>query len=213
VTHYKEKTTIENEFDYYLIEFDGSYYSPLLMNDDANDPYGGMVYLSRSIKVEDDRVAYLTFNPPIPKKPQMVDYLHIQCRAAFSKKVYDVLKDKDIKGLQLIPAVIRGKKDEQYTDYWVANVYNEYAFLDIVESDWEGSINENGRWGMINAMVFDKELIAKVPLEERLLFVTHESSGYVLYHKTIVDLIMSVNPVGLKFTHIDDWYNGIKWDE
>jgi hypothetical protein len=199
-----------NDFDYYLIESDGSFTSPLLMVDDENDPYG-TVYLLRKEKVEDNRVTYLTFNPPIPRKPQMVDYLFTECRATFSKKIYEVLITKDIKGLQLVPAVIRGKKDEKYIDYWIANVYQEYAFLDPDKSDREGTINERGRWAMINSMVLDKELISKVPLEERLLFVTRESTGYVLYHKIIVDLIMSVNPVGLKFIPIDKWYNGISY--
>jgi len=56
-------------------------------------------------------------------------------------------------------------------------------------------------------MIIDRELMAKVPLEERLIYVGKESSAYVYYHKSIVDLIMSTNPTGVKFISVGEWEN------
>jgi hypothetical protein len=58
-------------------------------------------------------------------------------------------------------------------------------------------------------MVINQELMSQVPLEERLMYVSKESSAYVFYHKSIVDLIMSVNPTGVVFVPVEKWYNGI----
>jgi hypothetical protein len=196
-----------NEFDYYLIESEGSYTSPALVEDDEFDDVD---YLYDMEMASDDTISHLTFRPPLPQKPQMIDYHFVNGGwQVYSKKIYDVLKTKDIIGLQLVPAIIRGKKNEEYTDYWIANVHQEYAFLDENMSKRKGSIDSYGRWGMVLKMVLNKDLISNTPLENRLIFVTKESGSYILYHKSIVDLIMSANPIGLKFISIDKWYNGI----
>ena len=200
---------MENNLDYYLIESDQAYQSPSLMRDNDRDDVG-LKYLRQGIKVEDNHITYLTFNPPFPKKPDMVDYHFCECRAVFSKKIYDILKTTEIKGLQLVSCIIHSNKGVEYNDYWVANILQEYAFLDTEKSERKGTINENGRWGMVLSMVLNKEEVLKVSLEERLTFVMRECPGYVLYHKTVVDLIMSINPVGIKFIHINDWYNGVR---
>ena len=198
---------MENNLDYYLIGNDGAYQSPSLMRDNDRDAVG-LKYLRQGIKVEDNHITYLTFNPPYPKKPDMVDYHFCECRAAFSKKIYDALKTTEIKGLQLVPCIIHSNKGVEYNDYWVANILQKYIFLDTDKT--EGVIDEDdGEWIGIDKMVLNEEKVLQVPLEERLLFVVKEFSGYVLYHKTVVDLIMSVNPTGLKFIHINDWYNGV----
>lgn len=198
---------IDIDLDYYLLEVDNKYTAPLLVNDYDVDPEGIDIY---SIESLEKTLAHLTFNEPIPKTPQMVDYLHFECRAVFSKKICNAFKGTSVNGLQFIPTIITDEKGEEYKDYWIANVYNEYAFLDPEESERKGSINSRGRWSMIKRMVIDTSLIKKVPLlEERLVFVPTEGPGYVLYHKSIVDLIMSVNPEGLVFVPISEWHNGI----
>ncbi|MHC6201992.1 imm11 family protein [Breznakiellaceae bacterium SP9] len=199
--------TIGTEFDYYLIENDNEHTVPALM---ADDDFDDVDYLYDMEEASEDTISHLTFRPPFPRKPQMVDYHFLNGGwQVFSKKIYDVLKTADIKGLQLVPAIIRSKKGEEYSDYWIANVYHEYAFLDENLSERKGSIDSHGRWGMVLRMVLNKELIIQTPLEERLIFVTRESGSYILYHKSIVDLVLSVNPIGLKFISIEKWYNGI----
>lgn len=198
-----------NTFDYYLIESDGAFDSPLLVNDDDTNP-GGTMFLRRQKKVETETPVYLVYNPPIPQKPQMTDYLWLTNRAVFSQKIHDVLQHVPIKDFQLVPAVIKGKKDEEYTGYWIANIYREFAFLDKNASIYD-SVTSKGRWSGIDKMVIDKELMSEVPLEDRLMYVGKESSAYVFYHKSIVDIIMSVNPTGVVFVPVEQWRNGISY--
>lgn len=200
---------MNDEFDYYLIQSSGKFTPPLLRNDDDIDS-SGCTFLMRSELTDINTTRYLTFNSPIPKKPEMTDYLNLECRAVFSKKIYDVLNNLDIKDFQLVHAVVNGKKGEEYKDYWIANIIREYAFLDKDRSKFK-SITSTGQWSMIKQMVIDKGLMAEIPLEERLIYVSKESAAYVFYHKTVVDAIMSVNPTGLVFVPVEDWYNGIKY--
>lgn len=194
-----------NEFDYYLINNDPNYQSPLLLNDDEEDD-SGTAFLDDMEPIDESVVTHLIFNPPIPKNPAMTDYLWLESRAVFSKKVYDVLKDIEIKDFQLVPAVIKGKKGEEYADYWIANIYHEFAFLDKDKSKY-ARISSDGEMSMVKSMVINEELMSQVPLRERLIYICKESFGYVFYHKSIVDLIMSVNPTGLVFVPVAEWKN------
>ena len=201
--------------DYYLIEEFGGYQSPMLGIDyDIHPDAKGCEYLMfGSMKGDENITAHLCFASPVPRKPQMVDYHFCECRQVFSKKIYDVFRDKEITGLQWISAIIEGKKGEKYTDYWIANAYQRYAFLDKEKSKYRSIDKQFGTWSGVDKMVINDELISQVPLEERLIFVTKEQCAYVLYHKSIVDLIMSVNPIGLKFIPLSEWYNGFVYKQ
>ena len=192
-----------NEFDYYLIASDNNYMSPLLMNDDSINS-GGTMFLRRMERVEEGTTIHLEFNPPIPPKPDMTDYLFLHCRAVFSKKVYDVLKDAAIKDFQFVPAIIKDTKGNEYADYWIAGIYREFAFLDEENTEFDG-VTSDGCWNGIEKMVINQELMSAIPLKERLIYVSKEDPAHVFYHKSIVDLIMSTNPTGVKFISVEDW--------
>jgi hypothetical protein len=88
--------TTSNEFEYYLILRNNKFTSPLLSNDDDIDSEG-TVFLNRMQKVDTNIAIHLTFNPPVPPKPQMTDYLWLSGgRAVFSKTIFDVLQYFDI---------------------------------------------------------------------------------------------------------------------
>jgi hypothetical protein len=194
-----------NDFDYYLIARDGKFTSQLLMNDDKKNS-GATKFLDRMQEVDTKTPIHLVFNPPIPKKPAMTDYLYLQCRAVFSKKVYEVLEKTGIKDFQLVPAIITDNNGEAHADYWIAGVYRNFAFLDDDESEYD-DVSSDGHWIGIEKMVINKESMSKVPLKDRLVYVGKESSAYVFWHKSIVDAIMSVKPTGVKFISLDDWEN------
>ena len=192
-----------NEFEYYLITRDGKFASPLLMNDD-NVNSGGTMFLRNFQRVDDETTIHLEFNPPIPSKPEMTDYLFLQCRAVFSKKIYEILKTVEIKDFQLVPTIIKGKNGEEYFEYWIAGIYREFAFLDTDKSEYS-RIDAKGRWGGVEKMVINQEEMSKVLLEERLMYVSKEDPAHVFYHKSIVDLIMSTNPTGVRFISVEEW--------
>lgn len=104
--------------------------------------------------------------------------------------------------MKFIPVVIRDTDDNEYKNYWFTNIYQKHSFMDQKKSD-KVSNPTSIRWSVVNKMVIDPELINKIPLEDRLIFVPSECTGYLLYHKSIIDLIMSTNPEGLVFVPID----------
>ena len=191
-----------NEFDYYLIEADNGNYPSLEVDDDLNEGCNSNIF-SYDKEALDGATACVKFGY-VEKGFTMPDCLWCGSRQIFSKKIYDILKDVAIKDFKLIPTIIRGKKDEEYTDYWATNIYRDFAFLDKDKSKFS-RIDSSGRWKMIKSMVINQELISQVPLEERLIYVGKESSAYVYYHKSIVDLIMSINPTGVRFISVEEW--------
>ena len=204
-----------NEFDYYLVNpvFDG--HIPMVRDDDdyppRQDPYR------------------LCLASPIPKTPRMVDYHSLDgAKAVYSQKVYDVLAPLNIKEVYLNPAIIRcqkkkgtrkpiilaiigGKKDKEFDNYYKMNVMNEYLTFDKDKSVY--TTFEDGRWLSIDKIVLNIDALSEIPLEERLIYKSEEHSGYTLYHKSIVDIIMSVNPEGVCFTSVEVWKEGMQFDK
>lgn len=189
-----------NELDYYLIRRDNNFAIPFLVGDYDIDPKC-MKFLTKGRVKEDNTPVYLIFAPPYARKPSMVDYLYLERREVYSRKIYDVLKDKGIKGLQLVPAIVKDNKGEEYIDYWIANIHQRYSFFD---SEKTGRSRPDS-WGLITKIALDEKKVLEIPLEDRLVFVSAENTAYVLYHKSIVDLIMSVNPQGPVFVSLEDW--------
>jgi hypothetical protein len=196
---------MDKEFDYYFI---GSTYPdnvPLLTVDDKIDA-GSVAFLARSIIMPDNYIARVRFGAPVPAKPRLVDYFSLDGGdSVFSKKIYDALEPHTVKGLQLVPAIIRGKKDVEYKDFWVANVYQRMYSFDKDKSEYGRISSFTNTWADIESVVLDKELLLKTPLEDRLVFVAKENVAFILYHKSIVDIIMSVEPEGICFTAVESW--------
>lgn len=193
---------MNNEFDYYLIGSDDTPSVPLLMPDKNQST---RILLGREPIKPLEKSMELCFNPPIPAKPRMVDF-HELPSSVFSRKIYDVLQPMNIYGLQLLPATVRGKKDERYEDYWVAYVYNRIACLDMENSEYS-VYEDDGKVNFITRFFIDNKKLAEIPLEKRLVFLLEEDMPKRIYHKSIVDAIMSVNPTGVRFISVEDWEN------
>ena len=201
-----------NDFDYYLIRSTYPNNVPLLKVDDEHDA-AGVSFLSWYKTVSPDYTAHIAFGTPIPSKPRLSDAMSLDgtCNV-FSKKIYDVLNQHTITGLQLVPTIIRGKKEEKFDNYWIANIYQKMAFFDEEKSEYGRISKITGAWKDIKKIVLDKEKLASVPLEDRLVFVSKENCSFVLYHKSVVDIIMSANPEGVCFTPVEEWYEGQQFD-
>lgn len=201
-----------DKYIYYTLEADPSFATPFLTVDEDVD-IRGINFLSKSMTVPDDYVAHLMFDIPIPSTPQMVDFLILDGgRCVFSKKIYDALKEKKIKGLQLVPVIIRDKNGDDIENYFVANVYQKFSFFDKDKTKYGHISKLTGDWDDIEKVVLSKEKLDEIPLEDRLVFVSKENSAFILFHKSIVDIIMSVNPEGIIPIDIEKWYDGIDFD-
>ena len=197
-----------NEFEYYLIGDDGTPSVPLLMPDDNQTT--GMLLDREPIKPL-KKPMELCLRPQIPAKPRMVDF-HELPSSVFSQKIYDVLQPMNIYGLQLLPATVRGKNNEMFNNYWVAYVYNRIACLDMEHSEYDIS-KIDGKVKNIMRFFLDNEKLAKIPLEKRLVFLLAEDMPKRIYHKSVVDAIMTIKPVGIQFYPIQEWYEGFQFEE
>ena len=197
-----------NEFDYYLIGSDDTSSVPLLMPD-GNQTTG--MLLDREPIEPLKKPMELCFNPPVPRKPRMVDF-HELPSSVFSQKIYDVLQPMNIYGLQLLPATVRGKNNEMFNNYWVAYVYNRIACLDLENSEYDVD-EDDGEINNIMHFFLDNKKLAEIPLEKRLVFLLAEDMPKRIYHKSVVDAIMTIKPVGIQFYPIQEWYEGFQFEE
>ena len=192
-----------NEFEYYFIGRDNNEQHPLLVEDSNCPPYK----LER-IAIDNPLSMEYRLGKPIPKKPKMVDY-HSAVNSVISKKIFDVLAPMNIKGVQLIPAIITGKDDKIYEDYWYAHIYNYFPALDRE--------NSNCRWDsrgvayQMRKIVLNEDFLKTLPLEERLIFYLSENRVNQFFHKSVVDVIMATNPEGLRFYNVREWQEGLQF--
>ena len=198
-----------NEFEYYLIGSDGNPSVPLLRADGDQSTW----FLFGNEPVEINEKVELCFNNPIPNKPEMVDY-HSMPNAVISKKIYDVLSPLNIDGIQLVPAVIRNNKtNDLHEDYWIIYIYNKIRCLDRINSEYTVDEDDEDEIEDIEKLVLDKEILKAIPLENRLIFLLKEGRSKRIYHKSVVDAIMAKNPKGIRFYPIEEWYDGIQFQD
>ncbi|GHU05796.1 hypothetical protein FACS1894158_09870 [Betaproteobacteria bacterium] len=197
---------METEFDYYLIYATGTPNSPAVIFDDETDEDEVMV--EEPIDIE---LITMKFWEPYPKNPVMVDFHDNGVRGVLSKKIYETLSPMKIKGIQLIPATIFDPKNKNtYNDYYFLHIHNYLNCLDMNKAVCR--ISTVGTVRNIEKMVLDEKVLSKIPLEERLVFRLGELFTEQLFHKSIVDAIMAVNPQGLRFVKVEDFNSGSAFD-
>ncbi|GHT57734.1 hypothetical protein FACS18945_2680 [Bacteroidia bacterium] len=196
---------MENEFEYYFIGRANNPQHPLLIADNDCPPY-----LRKKEYIENPETMAFCFGKPIPRKPKMADY-HSQPKSVISKKIFDVLDNMNVKGIQLIPAVIRGTKGETYENYWYIHIINRYPALDREKSiyTWDDFIEVASP---LKKVVLNEDFLKTIPLEERLIFYLKENGVEQLFHKSVVDAIMATNPEGVAFYNVKEWQEGQQFD-
>jgi len=60
--------------------------------------------------------------------------------------------------------------------------------------------------------VLDEKILVMFELRKRLIFELAEDTSVTLFHQSIKEMIMSVNPKGLKFIPAIDWYSDISFE-
>lgn len=173
-----------------------------------NDSYPLLVFdgyeVSRQFKkfqpINLESPAQLSIGKPKPKKPVLVDY-HTTPIPVFSKKIKNVLTPMNLFGSQLIDAEINlhGKK---YA-YWILNTFNQISCIDNKQSELK--MISPMFIGEILKLVLDESVLEEIPREKRLLFRIKEYNATWIFEESVKDVIMLVNPVGLRFIHVDEW--------
>lgn len=190
----------KTQSEYYIITRANNPNYPLLIEDEGS-PY----YIKQKEYIPNPERMFFCIGAPIPRKPKLVDY-HPVPYTVVSDKIESILAPLSIDGIQFIPATITGKDDELHENYFYLHIYNIYDALDEVSSiyDWDDFIEQAEN---IEKIVISSRLM-DMPLENRLIFKLKEDPTFELYHKSVVDQVMSSNPEGIRFISVDEWNAG-----
>lgn len=192
-----------NEFNYYVIDRASDEAYPLIAPQD--DSRHTMLYSMTKNKIDTPERVQYKFCDPIPRKPVIGDYFS-EPESVVSRKIADVLEPMHIDGIQLIPAEIKTNTGEILENYFYIHIYNHIKAIDRNKSEYEVDDYDPDFFIWIDSFELDREVLAKIPREKRLIFKLRESSTTHLYHESIVQAIKAVNPKGVSFTKVEDWY-------
>jgi hypothetical protein len=166
-----------------------------------------MVKITNLRKVEDgEEVILKTYMAPVVSKPVMADYLR-SAKEIFSKRVVNAMQAMGMEGVHFYPAEVEGAKGVVHDGYVCVDVEdNTYKLLDLEKSDYriDDEIDENNPLYYVKKVVIDREKLCKIPLNERLGMCIDEVAGYHLYHQSVVDAVMALEPTGMYFKDIEE---------
>jgi hypothetical protein len=196
---------MSNEFEYYVIGRKSDKAYPMV------DPKEGSKHTKLYIgdnfsefhekQIPDPQSVEFVFSDPVPRKPVIGDYFS-EPESIVSKKIADVIKPMNIKGIQLIPAIIESNKGDMYKDlYWIY-IYHYIEAMDKKKTKFE--LRKSGVY-FFDRFALDEKILSEIPLEERLVFKLKEKDSIKLYHRSVVDAIVALNPEGIQFTKVEDW--------
>jgi len=191
---------MENEFDYYIAECLST-----LLAWFSDDEVIDKIKKNKEKEVELDIINMsLNYN----RKSITLDFFEL---GVVSEKIFNVLFPIKINGIQLIPVTIFNlDNNKTYNDkFYHLHVYNKLECVDNNSTyyyDYDhGLLN-------IEKLLLDEEKLSPIPLDERLIFnLYNDNSSFIkqLFHKSIVDRIMTVEPRGIRFVNIKDYkYKG-----
>ena len=194
-----------NEFEYYLIERKGDKAFPLVVAD--RESKHTRLYIGDNFseyhgkEIPEPETMEFVFCDPIPRKPVIGDYFSAAGNSLISKKIADVMLPMNIKGIQLIPAIVESNKGIIYEDFFYVYIHHYIEAMDEEKSDFKK--RPSGVY-FIDSFRLNEKVLKEIPLEERLVFKLKED-GTNLYHKSVVDVIMATKPEGVQFTKVEDW--------
>ncbi|WP_164015790.1 imm11 family protein [Pyxidicoccus trucidator] len=143
----------------------------------------------------------LRLGRPVPRAPVMVDY-HSLPEPVVSERLKDALAALDLFGLQLVPADVKVKPDD-VRRYWLLHVFNWIACIDRQSS--ATSLSRRGTVLGIDKLVLDEKVLQEIPLERRRVFCLDEFISTHLFHHSVVEQVLALNPEGVRFVRVDQW--------
>ena len=139
--------------------------------------------------------------PPVPRNPIMADFLS-GSKDIFDKRITDVMQSMNMEGVRFFSTKIEGAKGNIYDNYKCVYVDdNTYELLDKEHSDFTFS----SRLYSYKKLVIDREKLSEIPLNKRLGMRLREAPSYYLYHQSVVDAIMELEPTGMYFQDIEEY--------
>jgi hypothetical protein len=166
-------------------------------------------YFKKRIKIENPRPIVLDFFTAFTKKK----VIFADCYMALSltnssfvvsPKLYSVLHSLNIEGIQLIPATLLEDNETKYTDFWYAHTYNFLRVLSPQKCRYQVFHGIENRNNLLE-IKFNTTKLKKINLENRLIFRFPLIRSYFIFHYSVVEKIIAVNPVGFQFIQLNDY--------
>lgn len=181
--------------EYFVIMRAGPSSYPLLDWDEL-----GLDFL-RPAPVDATRPVQLKLGSPVPRNPVMVDY-HSLPDPVVSERVKAVLEGLALHGVQFVPADVKVAPTD-VRRYWLLHVFNWIACIDRQRSAL--SFYSDGDVLGIDKLVLDEAVLGEFPLERRKVFALAESPATHLFHESVVERVLALQPEGVRFLRVDQW--------
>lgn len=143
---------------------------------------------------------------PVLRKPIMADYLR-SAKDVFSKRIADVMQAMNMEGVHFYPTEIDDQKGTIHDNYMCVYVDdNTYRLLDLEKSEYDidDEIDKDNPLYDVYKIVIDRKKLSDIPLNKRLGMRLKEYPGKYLYHQSVVDAIMALEPTGMYFKDIEE---------
>lgn len=155
--------------------------------------------------VDDRQTIALTFYPKlVPRNHRIGDVLGMSGHPVISQRLKDHLEKLDLKNVQFVPATIKDDKGVKHKNFYVIHVYNLVCCANMNKSKWTPFIRDPKQVQCFDRLVLDNNVLDKIPLRDRLVIALQEENSERLYHRSVVDHILSVNPIGGTFYRVKD---------
>jgi hypothetical protein len=191
-----------------MIDLNDEYYV-LEPDNNNNYPMIGASLRPRSLDqiFTNDYTLNIYLDPPIPKKPEYVDFHTSGSTPVVSKAMKDLLEPLEINGIQFLKGTKGDVIDELKLDYYLLHIYSRVICIDKDKSDvkLDDEDDEVDNVLDVKTLVIDSDLLLKTPEENRLIFKVREYGVIQLFHKSIVDVIESAGLKGLRFIPVKKW--------
>ena len=145
---------------------------------------------------------------PIPPKPKMADYFGLE--PVFSEKIAKVFKSLDDPLMQFFPVKLKGLIDEVY-DYTYIRFCNYQRVIDFEKSECEVD-EELDIIEWMERMILSEKKLAAIPLEKRLIFRPRLRGADIIFHKSVVEKVMALEPEGIRFVQVEQWVDGMQFE-
>ena len=180
---------------YYFVESKGDKAYPLVASQNFT-----------KVKFGKADILEVIIRPPVPRKPVMADFLS-GSKDVFDKRITDVMQSMNMEGVRFFPAEVDDTKGNIHNNYTCVYVDdNTYNLLDLEKSTYE--VDDDDEDEIIytaQRVVIDRKKLNEIPLNKRLGMRLDEAPGYTLYHQSVVDAIMALEPTGMYFQDIENY--------
>jgi hypothetical protein len=139
----------------------------------------------------------------------------------FSKRICDVIKNFNPIKVDFLPANITlGKRVlKTYTDYCLLHIYNIIECMDREKSKWDKRDMYNPEkmppkmeFGHIYKFGLDENKLNKIPLEQRLIFDMRNVVFTPLFHESIINEMIKINPNFFSVMNLSEWEEDDNWN-